>query len=136
MVHQAVARQLPVYQTRGHSRNVTEETGVLGGTLHLSYSLNMPGKQFAHAIAPERDDVPVGNESQLSGLPPRLCVFKGLNLAMYEFEELEMNPTSQSLNQSKKIHGANLGREVLLCMTPTRMCATRYRWMFKRNCRK
>ena len=35
-------------------------------------------------------------------LPPRLCVYKGLNLSMYEYKELVMNPTSQSLNQSKR----------------------------------
>ena len=35
-------------------------------------------------------------------LPLRLCVFKGLNLTMYEFEELVTNPTSQSLNRSKR----------------------------------
>ena len=28
-----------------------------------------------------------------------LFVFKGLNLTVYEFEELVINPTSQSLNQ-------------------------------------
>ena len=35
-------------------------------------------------------------------LPPRLCVFKGPNLSMYEYNELVMNPISQSSNQSKK----------------------------------
>ena len=29
-------------------------------------------------------------------------MFKGLNLSMYEYKELVMNPTSQSLNQSKR----------------------------------
>ena len=53
-------------------------------------------------------------------LPLRLCVFKGLNLTVYKFEELVINPTSESLKQSKKVHAANLGSEVLL----SRKCDT------------